>query len=95
MSPAFRRYLDHLDQLRRVREDPDEDTDDLLRLAEEPILDEMDAIWSELSTDERLHMDAYSWRAFPEDYAVATALPSDVSVWERPGAGPREVAGLT
>ncbi len=89
MSPAFRRYLDQLNELRCLRESH-EDTPELLDIAEQPILDEMERIGAELSEAERVELRSESWRAWPHDFALRMVALRDVAVWKRKGAPARE-----
>lgn len=95
MSPAFPRYLDCLDELRRVRESLAEAEPEILGDAEEPILERMDDIWPGMTKEEQKDARLQSWRAWPDEYARRTALPRDRPVWRKGHSAlpPREIVG--
>lgn len=91
MSPAFRRYLDLMDEMRRAREEHADDAT-ACESAERLIDDELDGLWEKLSSGEQDIVRGEAWRALPDQYAQRQRAPiplKDTPVRLRRGFAPR------
>lgn len=89
MSPAFRRYIDGLNELRRVRENL-RNEEQILVAEEDRIEAQLDQEWEGMTADEQHAAWQETWRASPEKYEQRMRPLRDTDVWSDPQQAVRQ-----